>query len=186
MKVYRWQVGLLLVLFLVGSTALAFNEPTGFRDILFGSREWQIREKYPRSHCYPVEGGSHDDVVCTIDMKIADAPIEVSFRLIGEPTERQMMSVLLVFRPNDYGLLRDAFIDRYGQPHARKTETVTTRAGAKLDNEVLTWSGVKTWTTISRYGSRIDEGFAFVTTQEYQRILKQREAERKEKAKKGL
>ena len=97
-----------------------------------------------------------------------------------------MMSVPILFDPKDYELLRDALIERYGPPHARTQDTVTTRAGAQFQNDPLKWSGAKTWMAIIRYADRVDQGSALITTQELQKILRQREAERRDKARKGL
>jgi len=58
--------------------------------------------------------------------------------------------------------------------------------GAKFQNEPLKWSGAKTWMAIIRYADRVDQGSALIITQEFQKILRQREAERRDKARKGL
>jgi len=39
---------------------------------------------------------------------------------------------------------------------------------------------------IIRYADRVDQGSALIITQEFQKILRQREAERRDKARKGL
>jgi len=162
------------------------EEPTGFRNIPFGTTERQIKDLYPDILCFSMPNGPHGYVACTMNTEIGDAKVHVSLRLVGEPGERQLASVGIGFSPRDYEKLRQAFIDRYGAPTEVRRETLTTRMGAAYEQEKLYWIGATTVTSVSRYGSTVDRGYGAISTKSYGELLKRQQQDKREKARKDL
>jgi hypothetical protein len=167
-----FMVASLFALLLVTASARAAEEPTGFRDIPFGASEAQIREKYPTALCRAVAGDEQDDISCSVASTIGDVPVIVLFRLIGEPTQRHMMNVVLSFKSEDFDKISQAFTDRYGPP----TEVIRQR-------EHLRWLAAKTFMIVNKSTSTVGTGIALIGLREYLELVEKRAKERREKGK---
>jgi hypothetical protein len=82
--------GLICAFLAVVSPALAFEKPTGFQNIPFGSTEGFIRELYPATRCSQ-RMDSYDDILCAKAFPVGDIPLIVTFTLIGPVDARRMV-----------------------------------------------------------------------------------------------
>ena len=73
-----------------------------------------------------------------------------------------MDAVSLTFPTKHFPLMREIFIERYGDPSTRNKTTVQNRMGAHFENEVLNWYGERVQIELEQYGSQLtDSSTAF-------------------------
>jgi hypothetical protein len=104
---------LLIACLALPAVALAFEEPTGFQNIPFGSTEGFIGERHSDARCSQ-RMDQYDDILCMKALSIGDIPVSVIFTLIGKVGARRMIAVDISFAAKNYTALRQAFISVWG------------------------------------------------------------------------
>ena len=153
-----------LALLLVGSAAYtpshAFNEPDGFRGILWKSSEAHVNAKWPGLSCYP-SSTPPSDRTCSSDtpITIGDIPVQpfLGFR------SNEFSYVLFSFDETRFLMMERIFTERYGPPTGQNQREVQNRMGARHMNEIRRWIGPTVSITLQQYGSNLTEGFASFT-----------------------
>jgi hypothetical protein len=160
----------------MATVGFAAEEPSGFRNVRFGATEEQIKLALPGVECHTKRA----ERSCHLNTNIGDVPATVIFALT--PKNRQFRQAVIVFKSQDYEVLRDAFISKFGQPTGRVIAA----------NEQCRWSLSRSIVSIQRHSSLYNAGIAALTTREYgdavpnrQEDIKRQE-ERRERAKRGL
>lgn len=172
-----------IALFVLLPLAAYADDPTGFRDIPFGASVEEVRAKMAGLLCRQSDNRILLDHACVGETEIADTRIGVQFWFLND----RMGSFALTFKPDQFHLLKEAFIGRYGPPTQTESNEFKTRGGLSYVNEELTWrfkNGAAA--RLSKYASRIDRGSASVRSKEYEEERHRRAEEQREKAKKGL
>jgi hypothetical protein len=100
----------------------------------------------------------------------------VIFTLTPDRGVGRFQQAVIAFRSEDYDILRDAFVAKFGEPTGRVLGS----------NEQYRWLLPRSMVYIQQYSSQFNAGVAALVSREYfQTAGKQRE-ERREKAKRGL
>lgn len=168
--------------FLLQLTADA-DDPKGFRDIPFGNSEEEVKAKLPGLRCGQDDERVLLDRYCAGDTEVADTRVRVQFWFFND----RMGAFALMFKPEQFSLLKEAFIGRYGPPTQRESNEFKTRGGLTYVNEELNWQFKNgTTATLSKYATRSDQGSGSVSSKEYEQERNRRADQRREKAKKGL
>jgi hypothetical protein len=142
------------LLLLPGTPALAFDEPPGFHGIPWGASKIVVQQQFPRFTCYPTL--DH----CSGTVALGPVLMEVFFQFGPEG----MDSVSATFAASKYAMALEAFLARYGPPTARWTTPVQTLGGPSFTNETLYWAGATTNIVLERYGRKITEAVAYLST----------------------
>lgn len=131
----------------------AFSEPDGFRGIKWGATVEEAKATIVGLGC-----GAR---TCFGDLDIAGQTVTamLDFRDGG------LYSVYLRFGSSRFGDLKPVFVERYGEPTPRRSEMVQHNVGAKLENEILEWSGEKVYIRLQRYTGKLRGGSARIMTQ---------------------
>jgi len=122
------------------------------------------------------EGGT----LCDARHRIADVDVRETWKF---DEKSRLVMVSFSFESRGYQTLRDVFVEKFGQPHSAKTEIVQNLMNAQFENENLSWHGVGSHVTLSRYGSNLTKGLAFFFTAVEFEAWTKREAGKKAKAK---
>jgi hypothetical protein len=160
------------------------DDPSGFRDIPFGASMEEVKGKIPRLSCG--QWGERRELLdqyCAGETEIADTRVNVQFWFFGN----RMGSFALNFKLDQFRLIKEAFIGRYGPPTQSESNEFKTRGGLTYVNEELTWhfkNGANA--KLSKYSTGSDQGSGSVRSQEYEDERNRRVEQQLEKAKKGL
>jgi len=96
------------------------------------------------------------------------------------------VSVVLSFSSKEFDRLSAIFIERYGAPTSEERQPYKTQGGLATTNQILRWSGPTIAMSVKRYGNKITEGIASITTQEEVRESMRLRDEQLKGAAKGL
>ena len=167
-------LALALLLWGVAEPVDAWDEPSGFRDIPWGSPPAVAKEKLPDLSC----AGR-----CSGHLTIGQVRV---FTMIEFETGGGMDAVSLSFPSSNFYEIKVAFVERYGEPTARRTSIVQNRMGAKFQNEILEWQGQKIFIKLEQYGSKLTDSWATIQTIEGRRARLERYREKLQEGKKDL
>lgn len=156
------------------TAATAWDEPAGFRDIPWGSPLAVVKEKLAELNC---------GTICAGYLRIGQVRV---FTVIGFETGGGMDHVSLSFPSGSFYQIKVAFVERYGEPTARRSETLQNRMGAKFENEVLEWNGEKVLIELQKYSSKLTDSRAIIQTAEARRARLERFREKVKEGKKDL
>lgn len=151
-------------------SAIAWNEPSGFRDIPFGASEQEIKQKLPRAYCHDREitlPKALPERYCTADVTIGEVGISVRMHL----RSGQFTALSFVFKSDEFNAMEGAFIEKYGKPTNTKEEPGKTRGGLEFVNRTIEWRGQRVNIRLERYSTNITYGSADIKTVEEERIL---------------
>jgi len=160
----------------VAAVGVAAEEPSGFRNVRFGATEEQIKLALPGIECRTKRA----ERSCHLHTNIGDVPATVIFALA--PQNGRFRQAVIVFRSQDYEVLRDAFIAKFGQPTGRVIAA----------NEQCRWALARSSVSIQKHSSPYNAGIAALTTRDYvdaapnRQEDSKRQEERRERAKRGL
>src|SRR5258705_12182717 len=130
----------------VASRTLAFDEPSGFREVAWGSSSGDLRKKLPVDYCGDNPQAGH---FCrSKTLRIGEVPIG---HAVFQFTNDAFDGVMLRFDPKDFDKLSAVFVERYGPPTSQEIQELETRAGGRVTNPILMWSGTATAIRIMRY-----------------------------------
>lgn len=148
------------------------QEPDGFKGIRFGMSQDEARQANQNVTC-----PTSSSTTCFLRLDFGSFNVQAYFRF----TLDGMSSVSASFDSSRFDEIKEAFEEKYGKPDSDDTETVSTRAGARLTNERLRWTGRKVYILLERYGSSIGEGLLGISLQSdlEWRVRKEREAAKK-------
>ena len=169
------MVGAILILAAgVGASSThAFNEPDGFRGVPWGANEDVLRARlgemgsdgrWRDASCfeYPAETRWLGDRACRDTFMLEDIKVDAIYAF----RDARFVRVLLTFRSADFDRIVTIFVERYGPPTTDTHEAFKTRGGLDSVNRVMAWLGPNVAITLNRFGNKIVEGAAMVTTQE--------------------
>ncbi len=157
-----WRFGLLVVSCFAATSAWAFNEPTGFRDIPWGTAEKSVGAKIKLDRCGPSERFDYGTRQCRADdsVKIGEVqPLALRFYFREDKLVGWTVSYHRLFRNE----MLPTLIEKYGKP-TKETPTL------------VLWSGAMTQVQWSAYG---DNDTVMVLTKDE---IAKTEADRKVKA----
>jgi hypothetical protein len=166
------------------SSALAFKEPSGFRGVPWGATEDALRDKLGESSANgvlsigceayrPEERWMGDRSCVTVDAVY-------TFRA------NRFVRVTLMFPARDFGRIAAIFAERYGTPTKVNRGRYQTQGGLEALNEIQEWGGPSIVITLRRFGSRITDGTALLTTRSELQELTRLRSEQTKGGAKGL
>jgi hypothetical protein len=142
---------------LLAAPAMAFEEPDSFRGVKWGASRKDLRAQLQRAgdtvKCEPTIG-------CRSPVMIGPSPVQASY--LFTPGEDKFEVAYLSFAPMHYAALRTIFEERYGVPSNVQEQEIQNRMGAKYTNETAIWAGSLVTISLSRYGSKLDQGRAWI------------------------
>jgi hypothetical protein len=163
-----------------------WQEPEDFRGVKWGASLEEMRKVFPNitSNLYrtPLFPSERIRGANTRGEKIGPVEVSLHFGFLDE----KFSGVLINFKSNDFSVLRDAFIARYGPSHSKQEVVVKNRAGAEFLNEVLVWRGATMTIEIKKYASTITNGSAMLEKHEYRDEKLRAWKSRSQDAAKGL
>jgi hypothetical protein len=152
--------GCVALLWVVGpSVVRAWDEPTGFRDIPWGSSQETVRAQLPSLQC--------NERGCSGNLSIGEVRAYTAIRF--SKSDGGMDTVVLLFPSKDFYQMKQAFLARYGEPTKRETPIFQNRMGARFENERLEWEGETVFIRLSQYASKLTDGSAIIQTAEARR-----------------
>lgn len=89
---------------------------------------------------------------------------EVKVSEIYSFDEDRLVQVHLSFKPHQYLLLRDLFVERYGEAAETWTEPFETVGGGDHTNEIHVWSGDRIVIQLEKFGPSTQESTAVIVT----------------------
>ncbi len=153
-----------LLLISFPSAAVAWNEPDSFVGIKWGTTPEEglvaLRERSldaartpPQCTSGTYAGGSRQ-TNCKATLKLGTALLWGDFRF----NDAGFAWAFGTFPSRDYETLKLMFVEKYGEPTATRHRDVTTRGGARLDDESLEWVGDNVVLRLSRFTGKVTEG----------------------------
>ena len=139
----------LTIVLLAGGSALAFNEPDGFRGVPWGASEDALRDKLGEASA-PGVLWDKCDASSPAQRWLADRFCTGAFPLGGKSVDARYMfrdnrfvAVTLTFPSTDFDYLAAIFNERFGAP--------TSSTLAPPDQQINRWQGERITITIQRY-----------------------------------
>lgn len=169
----KWTVMLIALAIGAATAASAAEEPSGFRNVRFGATEEQIKRAFPTVECRTYRTSERS---CLLRTEIGDIPATVVFSLTPDNGVGRFKEAVISFKSQDYDVLRDAFIAKFGQPTGRVIAA----------NEQCRWWLPRTIVHIQKYSPQLNGGIAALSTRETFDSSGKWQAERREKARRGL
>lgn len=114
---------------------------------------------------------------CNYTEIIKDVYVEVYLYYGGNPPK--LDKITISFYPHFYTILKNALIEKYGQPHNTKKESLQNRMGAVFENEIAEWKLKEGEIRINKYGGTIERGHVDMCSSEYPERVQQEEKKRK-------
>lgn len=199
-------VAVLTIVFVIGSATTIDAQQTaiGFKGFPLGGSMASFKERFPDFKC---EGGS-----CRFDLVRDCMPIgflekrpEESSKAFMACAERNsyggirpkvisakfvddgLASVMVVFATKlFFDDLSSSMISGFGQPTRRVSEPVQNRMGATFENEKLIWTLGGTTAVLSKYGTTLEEGSVYITSDKHVKDVEREQQERRQKGAKDL
>jgi hypothetical protein len=164
-----------------------------FKGLLLGASQAEAVERLPFLQCRTVGAGATvvADVICN---STDGGLVQHQFTFGGVPpsyvslsfVRDQMVSATILFYPRDFDRLQVAMTEAYGKPAKAVTETVKTRAGLALENNVLEWTAGGDTLMLRRYGSDIRTGAVMLSGKAFEQEDERRRRERASSGAKDL
>ncbi len=156
------SVAVFLLIVLAMSSALAFNEPDGFRGMPWGTSEDDVRLKREPVKCddYPFEQRWIGDRRCRGTFQLGDVTVTAVYKLRAN----RFIGVFLSFPSRDFEWVATIFGERYGPPTTSAREQFKTQGGLEATNQINRWSGPTIEITLQRFRGDITEGSASLGT----------------------
>ena len=176
--------GFLLALFFLTESAIAaesWQEPADFRGLKWGASIEEMQQLFPAAPNY-AQSAQGDRIKNFIlpSQYIGQVKTTLTLGFLDD----KFASVDIHFHSAEFPILREAFVTRYGQPHRKEDIPVKTAVGAQYLNERLWWTGPTLMITIQKYGGKVTEGHARITTFKYAgEIVRQYQKQGKDAAK---
>jgi len=151
----------------------SWQEPEDFRGLKWGASVEEMRKVFRTAAQYRDIGNR---IKLFFDLqRIGDRVVELDLGFLDDRFSHASIS----FKSDDFVVMRDAFITRYGPAHSTTEQTLQNRAGAEFVNSILTWTGPTLNIRIQKYApGRVDNGSALLSKHEYTdelvRIYKQK------------
>ncbi len=169
--------GLVIITVLLASSALAWNEPDGFRGLRFGSDESKATQELTELQCDTrpadiMRRTGFPERYCSTRLDVGDVKLmcQLEFRT------GRLVEVHLNFSPHEYEIMEQTFIERYGSPTKITEQPIKTLGGLTTTNRIISWVGRRVVITLTRYWGSLDLAKAMLSTvqelEEQSRILK--------------
>jgi hypothetical protein len=197
---------LLTIVFVIGSATNIDAQQTAiaFKGFPLGGSMASFKERFPDFKC---EGGS-----CRFDLVRDCMAIgsqgrrpEESSKAFMACTERNsyggirpkaisakfvddaLASVMVVFVTKlFFDDLGSAMISGFGQPTRRISEPVQNRMGATFENEKLIWTLGGITAVLSKYGTTLEEGSVYITSDKHVKDIEKEQQEQRQKGARDL
>ncbi len=187
--------------FIIGFATIIYAQQTaiGFKGFALGGSMSSFKERFPDFKC---EGTScrFDLVRDCMMIGSQEKRAEESSKAFMACTERNsyggirpkvisakfvndnLARVLVVFSTKlFFEDLSSAMISGFGQPTRRVREPVQNRMGATFENEKLIWTAAGTTAILSKYGTTLEDGSVYVTSDKHVRDVEREQQERRQK-----
>ena len=138
------------------------QEPKEFRGLSLGvSTEKEVSSKLKLEDfaCLAIEGQR----TCLHHGSLGEVKVSEIYTF----DEDRLVQVHISFKPPQYLLLRDLFLERYGKAGESWTEPFETVGGGDHTNEIHVWSGEKIVIQLEKFGPSTLEGTAVIATREW-------------------
>lgn len=138
------------------------QEPKEFRGLPFGSataRDVSSKLKLESFACLEIEGQR----TCLHHGSLGDVKVSEIYTF----DEDRLVQVHISFKPEQYLLLQDQFVERYGKAAETWTEPFETVGGGDHTNEIHVWSGDRIVIQLEKFGPSTREGTAVIATREW-------------------
>lgn len=138
------------------------QEPKEFRGLSFGATEQEVASALKLDAavaCLEIEGQR----VCLHHGTLGDVKTSEIYSF----DENRLVQVHISFKPPQYQLLRDLFVERYGKAGETWTEPFETVGGGDHTNEIHVWSGDRMVIQLEKFGPSTQEGTAVIATREW-------------------
>jgi len=148
----------------VASKTLAFNEPDGFRGVLWGATEAQLKDqlKITDFGCsdYPPGQQWLGERRCSGGWRRGDLYLELTYSFRRD----QLVSVDFSFKSSDFERIESLFVELYGSPTSDITRPFRTQYGREVPDRILNWLGPVISINLFRYIRGTTHGFAIIQT----------------------
>jgi hypothetical protein len=148
---------LAVALLLLGSPALAFNEPDSFRGVPWGAAKSEAVSILAAAGEAPTCDGAR---ACrTRETMIGSVPTTVVYQF---DEDDRFEAAILTFHPSRHDALRAIFVEQYGPPSRTQQRTTRSKDGRTFVNEIAQWSGERVVVQLQKYGALENRGRASV------------------------
>lgn len=69
----------------------------------------------------------------------------------------ELSTISISIKPGQFDLVTKALIVKYGEPTARSTQILTTRAGAQYENQILRWENQHALIIVNKYSGSVND-----------------------------
>lgn len=137
------------------------KQPKEYRGLAFGATEAQVVSKLKLESfaCLDIEGQR----TCLHHGSLGEVKVSEIYTF----DEDRLVQVHISFKPPQYLLLLDLFLERYGKAPETWTEPYETVGGGDHTNEIHVWNGEKIVIQLEKFGPSTQEGTAVIATREW-------------------
>lgn len=182
LKVYSVLILPVVMLLTFANEASAWNEPSGFKGVPFGSSEETLKGKIQITGCHNLRMPIFPERFCDARLEIGGVAVEATFSFRSDT----LVGINLTFDSQNFSTMEDIFIERYGTPTSQADNQVQTMGGATHVNRTDVWDGSLVHVTLVRYANKITQSLASLITKAEAKKMLDRSDEEKKKAAKGL
>lgn len=137
------------------------QEPKEFRGLSFGATESEVASKLKLESfaCLAIEGQR----ACMHHGSLGEVKVSEIYSF----DEDRLVQVHISFKPPQFLLLRDLFVERYGKAGETWTEPFETVGGGDHTNEIHVWRGDRMIIQLEKFGPSTLESTAVIATREW-------------------
>ena len=137
------------------------QQPKEFRGLSFGTTEKEVSSKLKLESfaCLAIE----QQRTCIHHGSLGDVKATEIYTF----DEDRLVQVHISFKPAQYLILRDQFVERYGKAAETWTEPFETVGGGDHTNEIHVWTGDKIVIQLEKFGPSTQESRAVIATREW-------------------
>jgi hypothetical protein len=169
-----------LLISLPGLVAAQQKVRFDFRGHQLGDTLWDDLSR--RGSCESESDRGQDRTCFLLYDHVGDVETDISFQFL----DNKLVRVNLIYDSDKYPAMAVAFREKYGPPHRITHEVLANATGGRFQNETLLWRTHSGNLRVSRYAGSIKEGAATIVSPSGLRLMKQREAEKRKRAKEDL
>lgn len=141
-------------------TGISYAEPIEFKGFIMGMPKEEVEIKARQEKGAKCRLGA-----CNYKETIRDKDVDVY--LFWGSDSYKLDLILMQFDSRSYQVLRDALIEKYGQPHNTNKELLQNMMGAVFENEIVEWKLKEGVILINKYGKTIKEGMVHMQSSAY-------------------
>jgi hypothetical protein len=160
-----WLLGIIAIAALGQNRSSRHADPfASYREVPFGAAlTLELRTELGRDLLCAEPWVQDERITCMGSRTIGDVPTTDEMIFI----RGKFVAARVRFRSDSFSSMAAIFTARYGKPAKRINPEVSNRLGGRFENNKIFWTGKRVTVLLSRFGEKLDEGYALISLNSY-------------------